>query len=176
MLLKQILDESFGDYRETAMLLVAPSCTWKCKNCHNHLLSELETKFFPDEEILKRFFANPLTSTIIFGGLEPLDSMVEVKDFVEKLYAKVFQEKLEKPTIIIYTGYELDEIEFDLKACGLWDLLKGYRNAIIKYGRFDPVYEVKDNWALLKETWNEDLGVYLASPNQNTINFLARIS
>jgi len=169
MHLKQIIDESFGDFMECAMLLVTPYCNFKCVDCQNKHLLQLETKNFPDEEILERFFKNPLTSAIIFGGLEPLDSILEVRKFIHLLGCKVYAEELEKPTVVIYTGYELREIDSDLYWSGLGPEMHQYNKCILKYGRYAPEYD-KDGKRI--DIWNEDLGVFLASPNQNTIKYM----
>ena len=171
MKLKQIIDESFGDYKEAAMLLVTPNCTWKCEGCQNRHLSQLPTKNFPDEEILKRFFKNPLTSAIVIGGLEPLDDMQDVRHFISALGQKVYSEDLPKPTIIVYTGYELDEIEDQLYWSGLEPEMRTYGECILKYGRFNPIYQTKGDGFERVDIWNEDLGINLASPNQGTVRY-----
>jgi len=167
MKLKQIIDESFGDYKECSMLLVTPSCSWKCKDCHNKHLSYLPTQNFPNEEILKRFANNPLTSAIVIGGLEPLDDMHDVRSFIFAL-----RQSSLRPTVVIYTGYELHEIEDELYWSGLEPEMLEYGNCILKYGRFQPIYNIQQDRTIKRlDTWNEDLGVALSSPNQKTINY-----
>jgi len=168
MLLKQIIDENFGDYRECSMLLVTPNCTFKCSECHNKHLTKMETKNFPDKEILKRFFDNPLTSAIVIGGLEPLDRIQDVVWFMYYLNEYVHKNNVEKPTVVIYTGYDLEYIDNNLYWTGLGCQLVKYNKCIIKYGGFQPEYYDDGN---LKKVWNNDLGVYLASPNQGTLVF-----
>ena len=53
--------------------------------------------------------------------------------------------------IVIYTGYNLNEIEDKV------NILKNYKNIIIKFGRFIPNNKIH---------YDEILGVYLASDNQ----------
>lgn len=153
------------------MLLVTPNCSWKCPGCQNTHLAQLETQNFPDEDILERFFNNPLTSAIVIGGLEPLEDMQDVRQFISALGQKVYSDELEKPTIVVYTGFELDEIEDQLYWSGLEPEMRAYGNCILKYGRYNPVYQTNGDKVERVDIWNEDLGINLASPNQGTVRF-----
>jgi len=97
-----------------------------------------------------------------------LDDMPEITEFMKKLRLKVKFEELEPPTVIIYTGYELDDIKDEMYWTGLSYELQAYGNCILKYGPYEPVY---DDEGKKIHIWNEDLGVYLASPNQGTITY-----
>lgn len=159
MHLKNIIDESFEEYKEASMLLIAPSCTWKCKGCRNYHLYHLETKNFPDEEIFKRFASNPRTKAIVIGGLEPMDNVSELWNFL--FSARKFFDPETRPTIIIYTGYNLDELQKHY-----WSWLEAeirqYGNVILKCGRY------KSN---RKPYFNPILGVTLAGKNQLAYDF-----
>lgn len=161
MKLKQIVDEVFGDYKECGMLLIFPTCTWKCEGCQNKHLELLPTKNFPDHEILERYKSNPLSRCIIFGGLEPLDSSYEIVRFI--LYLMLSGEK---PLLVIYTGYDFLELNDILHTSALGSLFNDYGNIILKYGRYK-----QDG----KPYFNKVLGVNLASGNQNTIDFRSDI-
>jgi len=166
MKLKQIVDEVFGDYKECGMLLIFPECTWKCEGCQNKQLALLETREFPNEDIVKRFEENPFSKCIIFGGLEPLCNVSSINDifsFITYLLEK-YHLREDRPTLIIYTGYDLDAVNniLNIIVSGLGNLLATYENVIIKYGKYD-----KDGTPY----FNETLGITLISKNQNTIDF-----
>ena len=164
MKLKQIVDEVFGDYKEAGMLLIFPECSWKCEGCQNKHLALLETKEFPNEEIVNRFEKNPFTKCIIFGGLEPFyneSSIDDISMFISHLI-EAYPTKEDRPMLIIYTGYEMGELGDILGGSTLDDLLHLYENVIIKYGRY------KQNST---PYFNDILGVKLASLNQSAIDF-----
>ena len=160
MHLKQIIDESVGDYKETSMLLIAPECAWKCVGCHNTHLLKLITKNFPDEEILERFQKNPLSKAIVLGGLEPFDCMEEVRAFLQTLRESNIVNP--KPTVIIYTGYDFPDIEQELIRTGLDEEMKKHDKVLLKYGGYLPGYN---------PTYNPLLGINLASPNQQVMEY-----
>ena len=156
MRLKQIIDESFGDYKLCSMLLIADKCTWKCEGCQNKHLSQLPSQNFPDEEILKRFRNNPLTEAIVIGGLEPFEQLNELVIFI----GEAIKAELDVP-IVIYTGFEIDD--FDLYWSGFEPAAKTYKGpVIVKFGRYVANSE---------SIFNEDLGVTLISKNQYTYVF-----
>ena len=88
---------------------------------------------------------NTITSAIVFGGLEPFDSLPEMLDLIKALRSET------SDNIIIYTGYTEEEIQ-----CYIKDLAV-YSNIIIKYGRYIPNKRSK---------YDDLLGVNLASDNQ----------
>lgn len=135
------------------MLLVADKCTWKCEGCQNKHLALLESQIFPDEEILKRFCNNPLTSAIVIGGLEPFEQLQELVIFI----GEATKAGLDIP-IIIYTGFEIDD--FDLYWSGFEPVAKSYLGpVIVKFGKYVAGSE---------SYFNKDLGVTLISNNQYT--------
>jgi len=90
--------------------------------------------------------ANPLTKGFCLQGLEPFDSEPALLNFIDFIRAGMNCNDV----IVIYTGYNKDEIE-------CLDIIQEYKNIIIKYGRYimgqEPHYD-------------EVLGVNLASNNQ----------
>jgi hypothetical protein len=100
---------------------------------------------YDDDELLERYLQNPITSSIVFGGLEPLDNFKQLIEFIKKLRVK------SEDDIVIYTGYNEGEIVDELRELGK------FSNIIIKFGRFipDSPHHV-----------DEVLGVMLASENQ----------
>jgi len=156
MRLKQIIDESFGDFKQCSMLLVADKCTFKCEGCQNKHLMLLETQEFPDEEILERFLNNPISEAIVIGGLEPFEQLSEVVHFI----SKATEMKLSVP-IVVYTGFDMED--YDLYWSGFEPAAKSYDGpVIVKFGRY-----IQGS----KPYFNKDLGVTLISDNQYTFIF-----
>ena len=85
---------------------------------------------------------NPLTKAFCFQGLEPFDSFYQILDFIKK-----FRE-ISNDDIVIYTGYNKDEIKWFLT------FFKNFDNIIIKYGRFIPGQE-KHYDEILRTTYGD---------------------
>ena len=97
--------------------------------------------------------SNELSKAVVFGGLEPLESLPEIVDFIKQLRAVDCND-----TVVIYTGYKEDEdkvlrFKHELKQLNI-------SNVIIKVGRYIPNNEGR---------YDELLGVKLASDNQYAI-------
>lgn len=146
-----IIEEDFVNYKKPCMTIMMPYCTFKCdKECGKQVCQNSDLASAPKieieiENIIKRYLNNPISEAIVFQGLEPFDSFYQVLDFIKR-----FRE-VSNDDIIIYTGYNKDEIKQFLI------FLKNFDNIIIKYGRFIPNQE---------KHYDEILGVYLASDNQ----------
>lgn len=166
MKIKGIADEDFVNYKLPSMFIIAPTCTFKCDKenecqmCQNsHLAREKDIKI-SKEDLIKRYMSNPITKAIVFGGLEPFDSPMDLLSFVDCARRK-FQ--CDDP-IVIYTGYTEDEIlsgNFDganpnILKTFISNMLEN-KNIVIKYGRFRPNQE---------SHYDSVLGVKLASDNQ----------
>ena len=98
------------------------------------------------EEIVKIYLDNPLTSAIVFGGLEPFDSYKEMVELMKEF------RKHTEDDIVIYTGYNKTEILSQVSFLSLM-----WKNIIIKFGRFIPNTE---------QHFDEVLGVKLFGDNQ----------
>lgn len=154
MRLKALVDEDFVNYRKPAMFLGTSTCNWKCcieQNlpitvCQNSQLATSQTIEIPVDEILHRYLDNPITEAIVIGGLEPF---MQFKDILE-LVSEVRKHQC-YDDIVIYTGYYPEEISNEI------NVLRKYRNIVIKFGRYIPNHE---------KHYDEVLGVYLASDNQ----------
>jgi len=173
IIIKGIIDERFGDYKDCSMMIITSHCKWKCKECQNKHLDMLPTKKVECNEIIERFFNNPLTSAIIFGGLEPLDTPYDVKAFMLDMLDYCDDHGISPPKVIIYTGYDEYEMEGILEYSGLDSVIDAYRNVIIKYGRYDPTY---DEFGTKQIIYDLNLGVYLQSMNQGTIDYFKESS
>lgn len=167
MIVKDINECDFVNYKKPSMFIAFPKCTFKCDRlnqcqcCQNSELAKEPDIEITKEEICERYLDNPLTSAIVLGGLEPFDTELDMLSFINCLRAKYHC----NDDIVIYTGYTKEELEEgwrDGYGCtstevNLWDSLKEYPNIIVKYGRF-----------LLNDTsvFDPVLGIKLASHNQ----------
>lgn len=166
MVIKGLVDEDFIQYKKPSMFIIFPYCNFKCDKeancsiCQNSGLANEPNINIDIKEIVKRYIKNPITKSIVFGGLEPFDSFMDLLYLIEEF------RKYTNDDIVVYTGYTETELEngyfiYDnynsntrKKAC---QLLKQFPNIIIKFGRFIPNQE---------KHYDEVLGVELASPNQ----------
>lgn len=153
MLIKQIVDEDFQDYKKPSMMIAMCECDWKCSReqcldfsiCQNSELAQQEDIDVEIETIVKRYLNNPITHAIVIGGLEPFCQLAELMDLIDAFRI------CSNDDIVIYTGYYPDELLYEI------NILKEYKNIIIKFGRFILNSNKK---------YDEILGVELASDNQ----------
>lgn len=151
MIIKQLLDEDFVNYKKPSMFIGFPSCTWKCEKecgmrvCQNGILAQAPNIEIDPHKIVERYISNPITNAIVIGGLEPFDNWRDLKGLVGLLRTQTLDD------IVIYTGYKEEEIKNMVRYLG------AYRNIIIKFGRFIPYHQ---------KHFDEILGVKLASDNQ----------
>ena len=151
MKIKGLIDEDFVNYKEPAMYIAFPSCTFKCerecgqKMCQNSSLVKSPDIEMSAEALVQRYINNPITHAVVCAGLEPFDSWKDLKKIVS-----IFRQKT-NDDIVIYTGYTEDEINNQLA------YLRAYRNIIIKFGRFIPNHDPHYDYVL---------GANLASDNQ----------
>lgn len=159
MKIKNIIEEDFIQYKKASMFIAMPNCSFKCcleygnNICQNSSLVKSQTIEVNSNDLIKRYLNNDITSSIVFGGLEPFDSFDDIFEFIRLLR----DEFNCHDDIVIYTGYKEEEIEDKVKI-----LTDKYDNIIIKFGRFIPS---KDN------IYDDVLGVKLASPNQYAIRY-----
>lgn len=157
MELKFLIDEDFVNYKKPAIFLGFPTCTFKCNKengrdvCQNIQLINSPNINISVEEIYNRYIHNPITKAIVCGGLEPLDSIEDLKE----LFYYFHEVKSCFDDIVIYTGYTKPEARKILsEMADKWGIFK---NTIIKYGRFIPDQQ---------QHFDPFLGVYLQSDNQ----------
>lgn len=153
MLIKDINECDFINYKKISMFIIFPFCSFKCdkefgtKLCQNWSLVREPNIEVANEDIINRYTHNPITSAIVCGGLEPLDSWGELWDFIQQF------RKISNDDIVIYTGYNKDEILDKIQIFQNNNI----KNIIIKFGRYKPNEE---------KHFDEVLGVNLASSNQ----------
>lgn len=156
MKLRGYVEEDFTNYKKPSMFLITPYCDFKCciengnNICQNMDVIKAPIIDVDNDELIKRYLNNPITKSIVFGGLEPMDSFEEVREFINTLRwdYNCFDD------VVIYTGYNADEI---IDQCMR---LSKFANIIVKFGRFIPDQ---------KSHFDEVLGVELASPNQYAV-------
>lgn len=151
MVLKNLLDEDFVNYKKPSMILGFPKCDFKCdKECGQQVCQNSALATAPNIEVnpmglIARYETNPITEAVCCQGLEPWDSFTDLLTFIT-LFRSVSNDD-----IVIYTGYNKDEILDEVT------LLKEVPNIIIKFGRYIPNQQPH---------YDEVLGVDLASDNQ----------
>ena len=153
MIIKELKDEDFVNYKKPSMFIAFPSCTFKCeRECGQKMCQNSELVKAPDininvTDLVNRYLSNPITSSVVCGGLEPMDSFEDLWRFIFHLRQKGCNDN-----VIIYTGYYKNEIpEEHLRRLTL------VPNIIVKWGRFIPNQQPH---------YDEILGVKLVSSNQ----------
>ena len=153
MIVKEIRDEDFTNYKKPSMFIGFPTCTFKCckennipiEVCQNCELARASNIDVSIQTIIDRYISNPITTSVVMGGLEPMDSWDDVAQFIKK-----FREHTDDDCVI-YTGYYPEEVQDKI------DWLKQFSNIIIKFGRFIPNHQSHHD---------DVLGISLASDNQ----------
>lgn len=151
MIIKNLIDEDFVNYKLPSMYIGFPQCDFKCERecgmqvCQNGVLATAKTIYIDAYDLINRYINNPITNAIVIAGLEPFDTWDQLIKFVREIRWYTNDD------IVIYTGYYINEIEDNIKQ------LKQYVNIVIKFGRFIPNQ---------KSHYEEVLGVSLVSDNQ----------
>ena len=151
MIINQLIDEDFVNYKVPSMYIGFPKCSFKCEKecgmqvCQNSVLAKSPTITVLEEDIVERYINNNITKSIVIAGLEPFDSFDDLISFIRNLRNQTNDD------VVIYTGYYKEEIQLYV------DELKQYKNIVVKFGRFIPNQE---------SHFDEILGVKLVSDNQ----------
>ena len=152
MIVKEIRDEDFTNYKKPSMVIGFPSCTFKCerecgqKMCQNSTLVHAPNIEISWDDIALRYIKNPISKAIVFGGLEPFDDFVNMYELLKRI------RQYTSDDVVIFTGYKKDEIFQYINV-----LKSNFNNIIIKFGRFVPNQQPH---------YDEVLGIMLASSNQ----------
>lgn len=155
MLIKSFKDEDFVNYKKPSMFIIMPHCSFKCDKengclmCQNSNLVREPTHDVSTGALVRRYFQNPITKAVVFGGLEPFDTVEDMMEFISILRTCYRC----NDDIVIYTGYE----EWELISNPYYEQILEYGNIVIKYGRFRPNQTPH---------YDEVLGVNLVSDNQ----------
>ena len=163
MIIKELRDEDFTNYKLPSMIIGFPSCTFKCEKecpgckgmCQNSELVKAPDIEISAKAIVDRYMSNPITKAMVCGGLEPFDSWEDLFNLLTEFRFRCNDD------FIIYSGYtksELEEMKFpEWSNASYIFRLKMFSNIIIKYGRYIPNQE---------SHYDEILGINLASSNQ----------
>ncbi len=154
MRIKAIVEEDFINYKQPSMFIGTCKCDWKCAKdggfdvsiCQNSLLAQSEEINMSYEEIYRRYIKNPITNSIVIGGLEPFLQFDDIYNLIN-----YFRINNCEDIFVIYTGYYKEEIQDKLSK------LKSLGNIIVKFGRF-----LNNSTPIFDKT----LGVTLATNNQ----------
>lgn len=153
MKLKGIIDYDCTNYKEPVLTLEFPFCDFKCDKlngcqiCQNNSLVKEPTIEISLKTIWELYKQNPLTKGFCLQGLEPLDSIDDVLNFIKYIRGNNFC----NDPIIIYTGYNKEEVTKFIYQ------ITDFDNIIIKWGRFIKGQNLH---------YDRILGVNLASDNQ----------
>ena len=82
-----------------------------------------------NDALVKRYMKNPISQSIVFGGFEPMLQFDELVELIRR-----FREET-SDDIVIFTGYYENEIKDKI------DVLKNFKNIIVKFGRYIPGQE-----------------------------------
>lgn len=151
MIIKGLKDEDFINYKKPSMFIAFPSCNWKCEKecgvrvCQNSTLATSQDIEIGIDKLIDRYMKNPITKSIVCGGLEPFNSWKDLMNLIIE-----FRQRTDDD-IVIYTGFKEEEISYAI------DWMHLFPNIIIKFGRYVPNQ---------KPHYDEILGVNLASDNQ----------
>lgn len=138
------------------MFVGCHSCSFKCDKlsgrqvCQNSTLASSPDIEISIEKLGDRYLNNPISSAVVFGGLEPFDDIENVVSFISYIRSKE-----NKDDVIIYTGYTEEEIKNNFPT--QYNALKTYQNIIVKFGRYIPDQS---------SHFDEVLGIRLQSDNQ----------
>ena len=136
MKVKTIVDEDFTNYKKPAMFIGAISCNGKCcieagipmSICQNDGWRSSAPITISTRDLIERYLKNPVTESIVFGGLEPFEQFKDIEWFLRILRTNYRCED----DVVIYTGYYPHEINDQLKQ------IAKFKNIIVKFGRYVP--------------------------------------
>lgn len=157
MRIKGLVHEDFIQYQKPSMFIATSKCSFKCDKaahanvCQNSALANSPIHDINNQDIIGAYKRNPITKSIVIGGLEPLDDFDDLLKFFKDMYnANIIDD------IVVYTGYEELDVKSYIRELSEW--VKG--RFIVKYGRFIPNSQSK---------YDSVLGVTLASDNQYAV-------
>ena len=137
MRLKNVIDEDFVQYQKPCMFISTCFCDWKCCKelgmdicmCQNSPAYDSKIVNKHNDALVKRYMKNPISQSIVFGGFEPMLQFDELVELIRR-----FREET-SDDIVIFTGYYENEIKDKI------DVLKHFRNIVVKFGRYVPGQE-----------------------------------
>lgn len=158
MRVKGIIWEDFINYFKPSTFIIMPYCSFKCDKecgqqvCQNSALAAAPDIEISNDEIITTFCNNKISEALVIGGLEPFDTFDELYKFLIDYKEYITNNQLAARDIVIYSGYNKNEI---------WNYLRALKELnlpiIVKFGRFIPNKE---------NIYDSELGVVLSSYNQ----------
>lgn len=150
MIVKGVIDEDFVNYKKASMTIEMPCCNFKCgkEYCQNSPLATQPSIEVSGKSLVKRYINNPITHSVVFAGLDPMDSWEDLWYLICEFRHYTLDD------IVIYTGYTEEEV---YNKRYIMSNLRQFPNIIIKFGRFIPNQ---------KPHYDEVLGINLISDNQ----------
>ena len=153
MKIRNLMDQDIVNYKKMSMFIATSYCDFKCCKqlnldiciCQNSPIAQSKIVDIKNQRIVKRYVKNKLTHAIVFGGLQPFKQFDQLLQLI-----KCFRQQTQDD-IVIYTGYYENQLEQQI------NILKQFKNIIIKFGRYVPGQEVH---------YDEVLGVSLANKQQ----------
>lgn len=153
MKIRNLMDQDIVNYKKMSMFIATCYCDFKCCKqlnldiciCQNSPIAKSKIVDISNQRIVKRYIKNKLTHAIVFGGLQPFKQFDEMVQLI-----KCFRQQTEDD-IVIYTGYYEDQLTQQI------NILKQFKNIIIKFGRFVPGQQVH---------YDKVLGVSLVNKQQ----------
>lgn len=144
---KGIVHERAEDAPFMGALIIATSCSNRCRGCFNQHLKDAETYIRYADEVIKEVKQNPFNDGVILGGLEWSEQPDDTIALVSCAAAAGLK-------VMIYTG--LTEEEFYRRIPSHY-----LRNCYIKFGGYDEKC-LSDSYI--------SFGVKLASTNQYIVH------
>ena len=118
MLIKAVKTERYQDYTYPCMFIACHSCSFKCEKeckmrvCQNSDLAKSPDIDVPINEMIEKYINNPITKSVVFGGLEPFDDIGNVLEFIRELRRCGVNDD-----VVIYTGYTKKEVAETFSWC-----------------------------------------------------------
>ena len=93
-----IKEEDVVNYKDISMFVALPYCSGKCWRelgldcsiCQNEELRNQPIINIDVHDLIDKYDNNPLTSAIVFGGMEPLDSFEDLICFIMNFIVNSF--------------------------------------------------------------------------------------
>lgn len=153
MRIRNLMDQDIVNYKKTSMFIATCYCDFKCCKqlnldiciCQNSPIAQSKIINISNQIIVKRYIKNKLTHAIVFGGLQPMMQFDQLVQLIDCFRTQT------QDDIVIYTGYNLEQIQDKIQ------ILKKYKNIIVKFGRYKPGDQVH---------YDQVLGVSLANKEQ----------
>lgn len=156
MKIRNLMDQDIVNYKKMSMFIATCYCDFKCCKqlnldiciCQNSPIAQSKIINISNQRIVKRYIKNKLTHAIVFGGLQPMMQFDQLVQLIDCFRTQT------QDDIVIYTGYNLEQVQDKIQ------ILKKYKNIIVKFGRYKPGDQVH---------YDQVLGVSLANKEQYTL-------